>query len=250
MDLFDLLGKIAVNMSGFDNAMDRVKSETRGVQQNLTGVSDGVNRTLKDSSKSLTATLEENGKKMTQTAKTMTIGATTPIVATMTAMTNTAMDFEAKMDRVGAISGATATEMDAMTESAMKLGASTSKSASEVAVGMENMAAMGFDANEIIGAMPGIISAAEASGADMAQTADVVAASLNIWGMEASKASKVADILAQTANQSAADITDMQYALKYAGPPGAALGVTLEELSASIGIMTKENWSVVEKSAA
>jgi TP901 family phage tail tape measure protein len=30
----------------------------------------------------------------------------------------------------------------------------------------------------------------------------------------------------------------MQYALKYAGPPAAALGVSLTDLSAAIGIMT------------
>ncbi|WP_051759074.1 phage tail tape measure protein, partial [Bacillus manliponensis] len=91
---------------------------------------------------------------------------------------------------------------------------------------------------QILGAMPGVISAAEASGSDMAQTAEVMASTLNIFSMEASEATKVADILAKTANISAADLTDMQYALKYAGPPAAALGISLEELAASIGIMT------------
>ncbi|MBT2653920.1 phage tail tape measure protein [Bacillus sp. ISL-18] len=156
----------------------------------------------------------------------------------MGAAVKTGADFEAQMSRVKAISGASAEEFDALKKSAMDLGASTSKSASEVAVGFENMAAMGMNANDIIAAMPGVISAAEASGSDMAQTADVMASSLNIFGLKASEASRVADILAQVSNQSAANLTDMQYALKYAGPPAAALGVSLEELSASIGIMT------------
>jgi TP901 family phage tail tape measure protein len=150
----------------------------------------------------------------------------------------TASDFEAQISRVGAIAEATDSELQALRKSAMELGASTSKSAKEVAVGQESLAALGFTANEIIGVMPGVISAAEASGSDMAQTAEVMASSLNIFNMEASESTKVADILAQTANQSAADLTDMQYALKYAGPPASALGVSLEELSASIGIMT------------
>ena len=190
------------------------------------------------------------GKKMTDAGKDLSMKVTAPILALGTAATKVAMDFEAQMDRVGAIAGATGKDMDKLKKTAMELGASTSKSASEVAIGMENMAAMGFEVNEIIAAMPGIISAAEASGADMAQTADVVAASLNMFGLEASDASKVADVLAQSANQSAADITDLQYALKYAGPPAAALGISLEETTAAIGLMTKQNWSVVEKSAA
>jgi TP901 family phage tail tape measure protein len=124
----------------------------------------------------------------------------------------TASDFEAQIARVGAISEASEAELSALRESAMELGASTSKSAKEVAIGQESLAALGMTANEIIGAMPGVISAAEASGSDMAQTAEVMASALNIFGMEASESTKVADVLAQTANQSAADLTDMQYA--------------------------------------
>lgn len=150
----------------------------------------------------------------------------------------TSMDFESQISRVGAIAGATGKDLDALRESALELGASTSKSASEIAQGQEALAAMGFTAVEIIGAMPGVIAAAEASGSDMAQTADVMASTLSIFSMEADKASYVADVLAKTANISAASLTDMQYALKYAGPPAAALGIGLEDLSASIGIMT------------
>jgi TP901 family phage tail tape measure protein len=150
----------------------------------------------------------------------------------------TSMDFEAQLSRVGAIAGATGSELDALRQSALELGASSSKSASEIAQGQEALAALGFTTIDILGAMPGVISAAEASGSDMAQTAEVMASTLNIFGMEASKATYVADILAKTANVSAASLTDMQYAIKYAGPPAAALGISLEELSASIGIMT------------
>lgn len=151
---------------------------------------------------------------------------------------NKSMEFESQMSRVGAIAGASADQLDALKKSALELGASTSKSASEVAIGQEALAALGFTVNDILGAMPGVISAAEASGADMAQTAEVMASAINIFGLKATDATKVADVLAQTANQSAADINDMSYALKYAGPVAAGLGVSMEELSASIGIMT------------
>ncbi|MEW4328240.1 phage tail tape measure protein [Rossellomorea marisflavi] len=150
---------------------------------------------------------------------------------------NTAKNFESQVARVSAISGASASELDMLRQSALDLGAASSKSASEVAVGQEELAKLGMTANEILGAMPGVISAAEASGSDMAQTAEVMASSLNIFGLEATEATRVADVLAAVANGSAASINDMQYALKYAGPPASALGVSLEELSASVGIL-------------
>lgn len=148
------------------------------------------------------------------------------------------VDFDTAIRKAGAIAGATKEQLDDMKNAAMDLGAKTSKSASEVANAMTELAAKGFDANQVIAAMPGIISAAEASGEDLAMTSDTVASALNIWGMEAHEASKVADVLAMSANMTAAGIGDMQLAFKYAGAPAAALGIEMEELAGAVGIMT------------
>ena len=150
---------------------------------------------------------------------------------------NKAMDFDAQMSRVGAISGATGSDLQALRQTALDLGAATSKSASEVAVGFELMAAKGYDAQQIIAAMPGVIAAAEASGEDMALVADTVASALNAFGLEASQASRVADVLAMSANASAAGVNDLQYSFKYAAPVANALGVSMEQLAAATGIM-------------
>ncbi|WP_210130335.1 phage tail tape measure protein, partial [Staphylococcus sp. GDX8P54P] len=66
------------------------------------------------------------------------------------------------------------------------LGAKTSLSASEVAKGMEELAALGMNTNQIMKAMPGVISAAEASGSDLATTATIMASSLNSFNLKAS----------------------------------------------------------------
>ena len=150
----------------------------------------------------------------------------------------TAADFEQQMSRVKAISGATEDEFKSLKEEALRLGATTSKSASEVAKGMEDMAAMGFSVNEIMAAMPGVISAAEAAGSDLAVTSGIVAAALNAFQLEASEASRVADVLAMAANVSAAGVEDMGYAFKYAAPIANSLGISMEEVAAAVGIMT------------
>ncbi|MGM7428574.1 phage tail tape measure protein [Bacillus pacificus] len=149
----------------------------------------------------------------------------------------TAADFEQQMAKVGAISGATGGQLSSLTETAKELGASTTKSASEVAIGMQNLAASGFEVNDIISAMPGIIAASEAAQEDMAMTSETVAAALNAFGLEAKESSHIADVLSQSANQSAAGILDMQYSFKYAAPVAKMLGISLEELSAATGIM-------------
>lgn len=160
------------------------------------------------------------------------------LAASIGASVKTAADFQAQMSRVKSISGATEEEFGNLREAALDLGASTSKSATEIAVAFEDMAAKGFNATQIIEAMPGVISAAEASGSDLALTADVVASALNGFQLEAAEASRIADILSKTANISAASMDDMGYAFKYVGPIANTLGMEIEEVSAAIGIMT------------
>ena len=208
----DIRVRIGAEISGFSKAMSEVEGKMSAVGQRLSGAGQAMATTFG--------------------------AAGGAIAAGLGLAVNKSMDFESQVSRVGAIAGATGADLDALRQSALELGASTSKSASEVAVAQENLAALGFTATDIISAMPGVISAAESSGADMAQTAEVMASALNIFGLEAAESTRVADILAQTANVSAADINDMGYALKYAGPVAANLGVSMEELSASIGIMT------------
>lgn len=159
----------------------------------------------------------------------LTAGATTAV--------KTFADFDSTMRKAATIAGATDSEFKKMSETAKQLGASTSLSSSEVADAMGEMAAKGYSAAEVMNSMPGVIAAAEASGEDLAVTADVVSTALNVWGMKASEASDVADVLAMTANATAAGIDDMQYALKYAGAPAKALGISLEEVAAAAGLM-------------
>lgn len=151
--------------------------------------------------------------------------------------TKTAMDFDAQMSKVGAISGANKDEFDRLRQSALDLGASTSLSASQVAQAQENLAAAGYNTNQIIAAMPGIINAATASGEDLALVSDTVSSAINSFGLAASDAGHVADVLAQAANDSAAGVEDMSYTFKYAAAPAHALGFSMEELSAATEIM-------------
>lgn len=162
----------------------------------------------------------------------------TGLTAGLTASVKTMADFDSAMRKAGAIADASSAELSQMGETAKKLGADTSKSALEVANAMTELAAKGFNAQQVMKAMPGIIAASEASGEDLALTSDTVATALNTWKLKASESSHVADVLAMAANKTAAGITDMQYAFKYAGAPAATLGMSLEELSAAVGLIT------------
>lgn len=108
----------------------------------------------------------------------------------------------------------------------------------EVAAAYAELGAKGFEAVQATDALPGVLSAAAASGEDLGMVADTITSALNAFSMEAKDSGHVADVLAQAANATAAGVYDMQYAFKYAAGPAAQLGIGMEELAASVGIMS------------
>lgn len=149
----------------------------------------------------------------------------------------TGMDFEAQMSRVKAISGATGEEFAKLKEQAKQLGADTAFSATEAAEGMENLASAGFSTSEIIAAMPGMLDLAASSGEDLASSADIAASTLRGFGLEASSAGHVADVLAKNAAETNAAVADTGEAMKYVAPVAKSMGIEFEETAAAIGIM-------------
>jgi TP901 family phage tail tape measure protein len=162
---------------------------------------------------------------------------TAPLVGAGVAATKLGMDFEKGMSRVKAISGAAGDEFEKLKNQALELGASTSFSAKEASAGMENLASAGFNTNEIIAAMPGLLDLAASSGADLATASDIAASALRGFGLDAAQAGHVADVLAKAAADTNAGITDTGEALKYVAPVARAVGISIEEATAAIGLL-------------
>ena len=153
--------------------------------------------------------MQNVGSTIASVGKGLTLGVTAPLLGIGAASVKTAMSFEKQMNRVKAISGATGNDFDKLRNQAIKLGADSVFSATEVAQAQEMMASAGFDTNEIYSAMPGIMDLAAASGGDMALAGEAVATAMNQFGLEASDASHVADIFARAAADTNAEVTDM-----------------------------------------
>lgn len=170
-------------------------------------------------------------------ATTAITGTATALGGISTAAVKIGSDFEAQMSRVKAISGATGEEFEKLKKQAIQLGADTAFSASEAAQGMENLAAAGFTTSEIMEAMPGMLNLAAASGEDLASSADIAASTLRGFGLEASDAAHVADVLAENANRTNSSVSETGEAMKYVAPLARAAGISLEETAAAIGIM-------------
>lgn len=183
------------------------------------------------------ANLETIAIKGLKVAAATITGTATALAGVATAAAKTGADFESQMSRVKAISGATGEEFEKLKAQAIELGAETSFLASQAAEGMENLAAAGFTTMETMEAMPGLLDLAAASGEDLASSSDIAASALRGFGMEASEAGHVADVLAENANRTNSSVAETGEAMKYVAPLARAAGLSFEETAAAIGIM-------------
>ena len=81
------------------------------------------------------------------------------------------------------------------------------------------------------------LNLAAASGEDLASSSDIAASTLRGFGLAASDAAHVADVLAANANRTNSSVADTGEAMKYIAPLARAAGLSLEETAAAIGIM-------------
>lgn len=145
--------------------------------------------------------------------------------------------FEETMSKVSAVTGATKKQMDALTKSARKLGATTVFSAKEAAEGMEFLGRAGFETNEIIAAMPGLLDLAAAGAVDLGKAADIASNVLSGFQLAAKDSNRVADVLAATAAKSNTSVEQLGEAMAYVAPVAAAFNKSIEETAAAVGIL-------------
>lgn len=211
-----------------------LKATDSGFVKTFKDAQDAV-KTFEKNSNSMTTAV---GKVMQGTGAAMTKYITTPLIGVGVAAAKVGGDFEAQMSRVKAISGATGDTFEQMKQQAIDLGAKTAFSAKESAAGMENLASAGFNAQEIMQAMPGLLDLAAVSGGDVAMASENAASALRQFEIDASDAGHVADVFARAAADTNAECNDMGYALKYAGTAAHTAGWSFESTAAAIGIMS------------
>ena len=146
-------------------------------------------------------------------------------------------DFQAQMSTVAAISGATGTELDALTEKAKEMGASTSFSASDAGKAFEYMAMAGWKSGEMISGIKGIMDLAAASGEDLGRVSDIVTDALTAFGLQAADSGHFADVLAAASSNSNTNVSMMGETFKYVAPLAGSLGYSIEDVSVAIGIL-------------
>jgi TP901 family phage tail tape measure protein len=127
---------------------------------------------------------------------------------------------------------------------AQGIGSTTEFTATQAADALNFLAMAGFNADQAIAALPGVVDLATAAQLDLGSATDIATDTLGAFGLESKDAAKQAanlarvnDVLAKTATTSNTSITQMFGAMKKGGPVATAAGAEIETVAAMIGTM-------------
>lgn len=193
---------------------------------------------FKQGMKEVNGSLQRLAPKMKQVGQSMTRNVSVPIGLAGVAMLKTAGDFEQGMNKVRAITQASEEDFISLENQAKKLGKTTRFSASQASEGMSFLAMAGFETNEILSAMPNVLTLAASANLDLGRSADIVSNVMQGFGQDSQQLSASVDVLTKAFVSSNTDLSQLGQAMKFVAPVANAMGVSFEEATAAVGFLS------------
>ena len=144
------------------------------------------------------------------------------------------MGFEQAITNVGAVGLKTRAEIKPLEDLALKLGKTTEFTATQAANGMEVLARAGFTATQIMQATPAVLSAASASGLEIAEVAGHVSDALKGMGLAMNQSGRVADVLALASARTNSTIGTLGESIANVASTARDFNIPFEEVVASV----------------
>lgn len=157
-----------------------------------------------------------------------------------------AAELETQLNVFRVNAGATADEMARVSEEARQLGRDITLpgvTAGTAAEAMTTLAKAGLSVRDSMAAARGTLQLATAAEIDVATATELVAGSLNAFGLAGEDAVKVADLLAGAAGESQGEIEDLGLGLQQVQGTAQAFGVSLGDTVTALTILTKSGLS-------
>ena len=175
-----------------------------------------------------------------------------PVTATVTALgtasVTTAANFERSMSQVQATMGITkdsmstldgqsVNTMDALSNLAKEMGASTAFSATECAEALNYLALAGYSTQEMADTLPTVLNLAAAGGIDLASASDMVTDAMSALGMETAEADTMVDQMAKTASTTNTSVAQLGEGILTIGATAKSIKGGTAELNTALGIL-------------
>ena len=163
-------------------------------------------------------------------------------------------EFEKAMSSWKATANATETEYNIARDAAMETGRTTTKTATESANALEYMALAGWNVQDSVKALPGVLHLSESTGLELAETSSLVTDSMAALGIQMDSTGKdfnhYLDVAAKANNSSNQTAEQLMTAYIKTGGVLKSLRIPVEESAAAFGIMANRGLKAEEAGTA
>lgn len=150
-------------------------------------------------------------------------------------------EFDAAMSNVNAVTQETAENMDLLRDAALDAGGRTVFTATEAANAVEELGKAGIETADILsGALDASLDLAASGQLQVARAAEITATTLKQFGLEGAEAARVADVLSAGAGKALGSVEDLAQALKFVGPIAGVMGISLEDVTATLSLFADQ----------
>jgi len=147
-------------------------------------------------------------------------------------------EFTKSISELAAITGAAGDDLKFFRDQALKMGETTTFSASQVAIAFKLVASAKpelLESKEALAAVTReVLTLAEAAGLDLPEAAKALGSSLNQFNAGADQASRFINVLAAGAKFGASEINETAEAMKNVGAVASSIGLSFEQTNAAI----------------
>jgi hypothetical protein len=163
--------------------------------------------------------------------------AVTAFVGVLRNAGQTIAGFEQANANLASILGVSKDQISVLTDSAIALGPALGRLPREVTDLQTELAKLGFTTPQILEAQEAVILLANATGESLGKSAEVAAATIKGFGLDADQTQRVVDVMAQSFNATSLDLEKFSTAMATLAPAAKAAGFSFEETTALVGVL-------------
>jgi len=233
----ETLVELVARISADSSALKKALSESEGAAAKT--------------AKSIGQKMDEIGQKMSNIGKQMSMKLTAPIVGLGTAAFKMAGDFDQAFRKTNVMLGASAEEAINYKKRILEISSATGKTAGDVADAFYQIVSAGYRGADSLDILETAIKGAVGGAAQTESTMAALTKAMNIFGMEGvGGATKAMDIFFGIVDTGLLSFEQMASAFPQAASSAAGLGVSIEEVGAALGTLSKVTGSTDDAATA
>lgn len=211
MDLFELVAKLVLDKSEYEDGLDDAKADA-------SKVGGAMGTAMKVGGAAIAA-------------------GTTATVAFAKSAVQAGMTFDSSMSQVAATMGTTVDQIGDLRDFAQEMGRTTAFSASEAADALNYMALAGYDADTSMSMLPNVLNLAAAGGIELASASDMITDTQSALGLSLEETATLVDQMAAAASKSNTSVDQLGQAMLTVGGTAKNMAGGTTEISTALGIL-------------